>query len=172
MLDLHKVAPMMMMATRKRRRFFTLLEVMVGIALLTLASGVIGWRMHKAIQKKKFQSGIERLKERFFICQRLAVATQDDWTGEFKQKEKDWVFELSCIDGKIKKLPTLTLEGITIALNGKKVSELDFEFYSSGQVVPEGVLRFSQDSLQEEWKISEIFQREEGKKLGPFGAKS
>lgn len=148
----------------KHRRFFTLLEVMVAIALLTLASGVIGWKMHKAIEKKRFQSAIERLKERFFICQRFAVTTEADWKGELKQEKKEWVFASTCIDGKFKSLIPLKFEKISVALNGKPVQKLDFDFYASGQVVPEGTLSFTEGTLRQEWKVSEICQREAGKK--------
>ena len=38
--------------TRRKSRAFTLLELMIGIVLITLMSGLIGIKMHKAIQRK------------------------------------------------------------------------------------------------------------------------
>ena len=77
------------------------------------------------------------------------------------------VFEISCIDGEFKNFPPVKLEGISIALNGKRAKEWEFDFFSCGQVRPEGILLFSQGPLKDEWKISEILLREEGEKQGP-----
>jgi len=150
-----------------KRRAFTLLEVMVAIVILVIASGVVGLRVHKAVEKKKFQSELDRLRVRFTISQRLATAMQADWKGTLKREEKGWVFETACEEVEGKRLSPLHLEGIEIQFNGKKVRELTIDFFSSGHTSPEGTFQFSRDSEKIQWKTSEIFLRDEGKKLGP-----
>ena len=105
------------------RRSLTLLEVMVGIALLLLATGVIGWNMQQAIAKKKFQSDLGRLRTQWISCQRVAMATQTDWKGQLRRKGGHWTFIAESIDGvSAKSLPPLDLNPLSLFLDGKKSS--------------------------------------------------
>ena len=151
---------------KTNKRLFSLLEVMVAMVLLTMASGVIGWNMYQAVQKKQFQSELERLRAQFTACQKLAVASQADWQGVFKKKKGEWVFEAKSEDET--RFPPLHLHEISILLNGKQVDQLVVNFFSSGKVLPEGKVKFSRNESRVEWEISEIFQRGEGQKLGPL----
>lgn len=151
---------------KKNKRPFTLLEVMVALVLLVIAGGGIVWKMQGAIQKKRFQSELERFRARLTVCQRLSVAMQSDWKGVLERKGNEWVFEVSC-EEEARKLPPLTLHS-KILLNGKKFDGMTFDFFSSGEVFPLATLTFSQKDERTEWQLSEIFEREEGKKLGPL----
>jgi prepilin-type N-terminal cleavage/methylation domain-containing protein len=152
----------------RSKRSFTLLEILIGIALLAIASGLVGWKMHRAIQKKEFHSALERLKSRFIVCQRLAVATQADWQGQFQKSEAGWVFETTCDEGRVKKLSPLQLGSLEILLDGKRVNGLTVDFFASGQVSPAGTFRFMRKEEIVEWKVSELIQREEGNQQGPL----
>lgn len=147
-----------------RKRPFTLLEVMVALALLLIAAGALGLKMHSMVQKKKFQSQLNRLKSRFCACQKLAIAMQSDWEGVLKQEGRNWVFETQCLDGvKMKKLSPLVLEPpFQVFFNGKVISGIQVDFYSSGEVLPKGELRFRKDKTDsQQWQIPEMFQKSE-----------
>jgi prepilin-type N-terminal cleavage/methylation domain-containing protein len=150
-----------------KRRPFTLIEVMVAIVILVIASSVVGLRMHKAIEKKKFQSELERLRIRFTVSQRLATAMQADWKGTLKHEGKGWIFETVCDEVSGKRLTPLHLEALKIFFNGKTVKELTVDFFASGHTFPEGVFLFERGEEKSQWKTSELFLRNEGKKLGP-----
>ena len=150
-----------------KRRPFTLIQVMVAIVILVIASGVVGLRMHKAIEKKKFQSELERLRIRFTVSQRLASAMQADWKGTLKREGKGWIFETACEEVNGRRLTPLHLEALEIFFNGKKVKEIDLDFFASGHTFPEGIFVFERDGEKAHWKTSELFLRDEGKKLGP-----
>lgn len=141
---------------------------MMAIVLLAMASGVIGWKMHKAVEKKQFQSQLERLQTRFTVAQKLAVTMQADWKGVLKKQKKEWVFETTCEEGTARKLSPLHLKAMEVFFDGKKVDELTFDFFSSGKVLPEGNFSFTTPSDKVQWKTSQLFQRQEGKKLGPI----
>jgi prepilin-type N-terminal cleavage/methylation domain-containing protein len=148
------------------KRPFTLLEVMVAIALLVIASGGIAWKMQGAVRKKQFQSQVERLHTRLAVCQRMAMAMQADWRAVLQHKGNEWILQAFCDEG-TRKLAPLVLH-LEILLDGKKVNEVAVDFFASGQVLPGGVLTLSQKGERVEWKLSEIFQREGGEKLGPL----
>lgn len=121
-----------------------MLEVMIAIALVAMASALVGWKMQEAVKRKKFQSEIERLHVRLAVCQRLATAAQSDWRGTLKPQKEGWLFEMNCEEEGKKKLAPLKLHRMDIFLDGKKVDQLTIDFFSSGHVSPEGKLLFSQ----------------------------
>lgn len=149
------------------RRAFTLIEVLIAIVLLAIASSVVGLRMHKAIEKKKFQTELERLRSRLRVSQKLAVSMQADWRGTLKKGEKGWIFEARCEEVEGRRLTPLHLDRLEIFFNGKRVDELNLDFFASGHISPDGVFLFQSDAGKERWKTSDLFLREEGKKLGP-----
>ena len=149
---------------RIRKNGFTLLEVMVAIAILAMASSVIGWKMHGAVCKKRFQSQTERLQDRFIVTQRLAIAMQADWKGVLRKETDGWVLEISCEEGKGRAFSPLHIRCMEILFEGKPVDELTFDFFTSGEVRPNGLFSFIHPLDKIEWRCSE---RDEGKKLGP-----
>lgn len=141
------------------KRAFSLLEVMVGMALLVIASGSIAWKMQGAIAAKRFRSDLERLHARLLVCQRLSCAQLADWEGVFKWEGSKLVFEASCEEGQ--KFSPLKLD-LATTFNGKRFDEMTINFFSTGQVVPTGLFVFSRKEERAEWNLPDIFQREEG----------
>ncbi|HSX11289.1 MAG TPA: type II secretion system protein [Chlamydiales bacterium] len=151
---------------KKSKRLFTLLEVMIAMVVLVIASGGIAWKMQGAVRRKQFQSELERFRARLMVCQRLAVAMQADWRGVLVQNGQEWTFEVTCEEEGQRRLSSLVLHS-SIQLDGKKISGMTLDFFASGQVLPAGRLTFSQNGERVEWRLSEIFQKDEGKRLGP-----
>ncbi|MBX7067111.1 MAG: type II secretion system GspH family protein [Parachlamydiales bacterium] len=150
------------------RRAFTLLEVMVALVLIAIASTAVSIQLRGAIEKKKFNSNLDRLKSRMFVAQKLAIATQADWTGVLKKEKDGWTFLVQTDETNGKQFSPLRLDKMELYLNGKKInSQLVFDFFSSGHTSPEGILSFKQGSQHCEWKGFDLFQRNEGKKSGP-----
>jgi len=161
----------------KSRRYFTLLEVMVGLTLLLIAAGAIGWKMHGFIEKRRFQSDLDRLKFRLMTLQTLSANMQSDWLGVLRREKKNWIFESHCIDQpKIRFATTGSFQSFEIFFNNETLDTLEIFFYSSGEVKPMGSLLFHPRSNQtgmkdQEWVLPEIFQKQKGdgvKNLGPI----
>ncbi len=153
---------------QQSKRPFTLLEVMIALALLLIASGVIGMKMYHAVQKKQFQSAVERLRTRLLVSQKLAVVMQADWKGVLKKKGKEWIFEAACEEVNARKFAPLRFSVAEIRFNGRRIDQLTLDFFATGQVLPEGTLLFSSDSEKVRWETADLFQREAGKGLGPL----
>lgn len=136
------------------KRTFTLIEVMVAFVLLAIASSIVGVRMHKAIEKKKFYSEIERFKNRLFVSQRLALAMQSDWKGVLKKENDGWTFLVTCEESNVRQLKPLRMEKKQILFNGREVQELEFSFFSTGIVFPLGKLTIQKGSEFAEWELS------------------
>ncbi len=125
--------------------------------LLVIASGAIGINMHKAIQKKKFQSELDQLKALLITSQKLALAMQADWQGTLRKEAQGWVFESVCEEISGKKLTPLHLGETEIFFNGKKIRKLEVDFFSSGLTLPEGVFVFLRNSQKVEWRTADLF---------------
>ena len=155
----------------RSKRSFTLLEWMIAISLLLIASGLTGSKMRDALVKRKFRSDLDRLRSRCLVCQRLAASTQTDWSGVLRKEKKGWSFEVRCGDSsRMGRFAPLKIEIGSILLNGKKVEEIPVDFFASGKIHPEGKLLFlgEKNALKEEWNVPQIFFAEEGEKLGPL----
>lgn len=148
---------------------------MIALALFLLAGSVVGWKMHQAVGKKRFESDLARLESQLLVCQRLALTTQADWKGILKKEKEGWIFETICIDDPhAKKLKPLHLHSFILTFNGRKTDETEFDFFSTGKTLPEGTLHFIQNAhsspLKKEWNLPALFHAEtsrEAKKPPP-----
>jgi hypothetical protein len=155
-------------------RPFSLLEIMVGLALILMAAGAIGWKMHGFLETRRFRTSLEQLKSRILTAHRMAVNMQADWEGILKREGKNWIFEAVCLDPpSLKPRASLKLHFSKILFEGKEQSHFTFTFFSSGEIRPSGSYQFQSSQFQsaggektETWNLPEIF----GKSAG-FGSK-
>jgi hypothetical protein len=141
---------------------------MVAICLVTAAAGAIGWNMHRRIARKKFTASIEKLHSRLSTCRRLSFNCQADWRCSLAWNGKSWALASRCVD-RPQSLPSLDLGSFLLILDGEKKNTLTFDFTSTGEVLPGGVLQLqnSPEESKVEWRIPDIFFLEEGTKSGP-----
>jgi hypothetical protein len=146
---------------------------MIGLALLMIAMGTIGWKMNGFIQKKQFYTDLRQLNSRCLTLRKMAISMQADWEATLKPKEKNWVFETVCLDlEKQIAFPPIKLRGTDVLLNGKELNMLKILFFSSGKIEPHGSLFFrgKAHGQTETWDFPKIFGMEEGdgvRSLGP-----
>ncbi len=158
-----------------KSRNFTLLEILLGLALLLLASGFLGIKMEEALVKKRFQSEFDQIRNRCIVCHRLAIAMHADWRGQFIHTGTGWVFKTFCLDStKVKALPPIQLSSISLFLNKKKIDAFSIDFISTGSIFPAATLeiRYAKNSkiAPQILQFPDACQAEVGhkKKLGPI----
>lgn len=147
----------------------TLIEVMIAISLLILATSALGWKMHGLLVKKRFASNVERVRSRLMTCRRMALNMQCDWRADIEYQGKKLVLRASCIDSpKTLDLPILSLDALEFVLNGEKVDKISFDFTASGDIFPEGLLQIQGPKVGIiEWELPDLFSLQKGNKLGP-----
>ncbi len=148
----------------------TLIEVMVGMALLIIAASGIGWKVHGMIVKKRFASNVERIRSRFLTCHRIAFNMQCDWIADIECDGKKVFFRVSCRENpKVLDLPPLALDSLEMRWEGERVSKISFEFAASGDIFPHGRLEIrNEDVGKVEWKLPDFFSLYTGKTRGPI----
>lgn len=136
-------------------RKFTLLEILIALVLILIASSAIGIKMNGAIKKKRFHSNIDCFADRIVTAQKLALITQTDWSGYLEKQMDHWILFISSEEGKTKELKRLKMSYFDISLNGRIVkNRLDFEFLASGGMLPEGILSFTQGNLKRDFSLA------------------
>lgn len=143
------------------KRAFTLLELMIGLVLIALISGVIGVRIGGAIEEKRFSSSIERLSAELESCRRLALTAQVDWIAVLEKKKGVFVLQKSCPELGKESFATWKSNS-AMQFNGKAANRLSFQFTSSGKVAPSGTLLLSDGKRTVSWKLPDQFSVFEG----------
>lgn len=122
----------------RKEHNFTLLEVLVVIFLLGIASSVVGWKMHGLVKKKAFQTQVDRLELRLQMVKELALTQEADWRLILTRTEKGWMVEAYSLEEGGKRLPALLLDEMELQFEKKTIRELQFDLFTSGQAFPKG----------------------------------
>ena len=147
----------MLVHSYRVRRWFTLIELVIVIALLTLAGGVIGVKTVGALQEQRFRSEVYLVVERLRLAQELMLIMNCDVTLKFKQLPHNKGIEVQLLtDQKLPpswhalvgtaplKLGYINLveyDGPHLLPNGP--GELNLAFYSKGIVMSRGIVRLA-----------------------------
>lgn len=141
------------------KRAFTLLEIVVAMALIAMVAALLGWRGHEAVVQRRFETELALFRNSCEVCQRLAVTMQADWKGTLKRQGSQWVFETVCVDSsQTRSLKAVQLHPMEISFNrGKVAKEWTIQFFASGKVSPQGTLLFEQKEQKKELKLPDLF---------------
>jgi hypothetical protein len=129
----------------RSKKSFTLLELFLCLALLTLLSGVVGWQMKDVLAHHQFRNSVDRLVSRIRELQVLTTSYQNDMGIEIYTEEGQLQYKLiteeplPIFDFK-KNYPLQGIDAIT--LKGKKVKESKIMLFSNGRITPCETLGF------------------------------
>ncbi|QLH36565.1 MAG: type II secretion system protein [Parachlamydiaceae bacterium] len=77
-----------MQPSLKSKRFFTLIELLIVLMVLALASGVIGFSVHRALREQRFKTEVELVADSLRLAQNLMLIMNADVHVTFKADEK------------------------------------------------------------------------------------
>ncbi len=146
-------------AALKRMTFkksLTLLELMIGLVLIALVSGVVGVRIGGAMEEKRFRSSVDRLFAELESCRRQALAAQVDWVALLEKKKDIFILRKVCPETG-KEVASTWKSACEMSFNGKAANALSFQFASSGKVAPSGTLILSDKKRTVSWKLPDQF---------------
>ena len=138
------------------KRSFTLLELLIGIALIVVISGAVGLRVGMGIEEKKFQSSIGRLFVELEACRHLALNSQADWIAILEEKDGCFILHKSCPEMQ-REVTASWKSPCQIHFNQEKANLLSFQFSSSGKLSPQGILSFSDGKRKISWTLPDHF---------------
>lgn len=143
-----------------RKHPFSLLEVMIGLALLLLAAGAVSWNVHQAVKKYKFRSDIARVQLQLESCYTLALNTAVDWKFHLAYKQDRLRVQALCLHGSAPSAKPLLIDSLKVLFNGQEIEELAVYFSPTGRVEPAGRLEFyhPSSSFHEEILLPDLFR--------------
>lgn len=140
-----------------RREAVTLLELLIVIAIISLASGVVAISINKAIVDQKFRTEVSMVVEELRLAQDLMLILSTDAHVHFESDKKEegirYYLELETalplnIEREIlrKKKPLKTIKGVffrdELPLETKE-RHVDVKFLSNGAVMSKGIIRLA-----------------------------
>lgn len=126
------------MIKKKGRQSFTLLEIIISIAILSVAAVVISWEMKGVLSANHFQKNIDWLVTDLKKAQILALSDRVDIELKIKKIGDTYSYQLHSDDPIpfFEKKP-MKLKGIeSIFQKDKSLSSYVFTIYSSGRITP------------------------------------
>ena len=147
---------------QKRNRFFTLLEVILFIAIVSIVSTVIGISIGKGVSKYRLEREVKRFYEKFFFIKKMAIANQCDLIVDITQKKKGVLLEIGTSEnGGIfpnRKREKEYFSSIYFKFIGdKKIkNSVRLFFYSTGDFYPKGKLRIYGGGISSKKRFRDI----------------
>jgi hypothetical protein len=130
-----------------RKSNFTLLEIVLCVAILGTAAVTISWQMRGLLHTHHFNANVDRILTDLQKCQLIALSDQVDIEMRIKREGGAFQYTLHCDDpipSFIKK--PMKLKGIEKMKTGKKeVTSHTFFISSKGNVTPSTELAIFQD---------------------------
>ena len=129
--------------TTRASRPFTLLEICLCIAILTLVSGFLGIRIKEAVDHQRFLSQISGFTSELKRLQGFALSYKADFGIKIYQEEGKFYYKPFTDEPLdfIRKVPRRALKGVTaLSLNKKDVKEVSIQILSSGQIEPKEII--------------------------------
>jgi len=123
---------------KTNRRLFTLVEIVVCLAILGMASGLVGIQIRRMVADHTFQSNVTNLISELKKCQLVAACDQTDIDVVIAKEGKHYAFWIETDDKLLyfsKRKMLMTGVG-RIEKGGKEVSREVIHFYPSGRFDP------------------------------------
>lgn len=133
------------MRTSKKKRVFTLLEIIVCLVIVTMLMGLVGVKTYQLIDLYRFRSSVHKMLSEINHWQLWAMTHNDDVHLKISQEKGEYFFQPETEAPY--PLPSLLtkqkLYGVKrIKMDGKTLSSLDLDIYSTGRIEPTGILQY------------------------------
>ncbi|NGX39795.1 MAG: hypothetical protein KR126chlam1_01128 [Chlamydiae bacterium] len=136
------------LSKQRTRRPFTLLEIALCIAILSMVASVLGLQIRNMVTAHYFQKSVDSLLTDLRKLQIIALSDRSDLTLKINCQDGKYSYEVMSDDPIPCLLPKKgSLQGVKkISFSKKRIrSSLELKIFSSGRVEPKGVLSFYPD---------------------------
>jgi hypothetical protein len=135
------------MKKKTTKKYFTLLEIILTITLLSICFSFIGIKINTVLYSYKFKDNIKKIDAYFEFCKKMAETNQADIYLKLSQNDKKTYLKIGTDEKmgffeKTKKLDDVFNDFI-FAFNKKNIDNVEIIFSSNGEVFPKGKFVFS-----------------------------
>lgn len=140
---------------RAKRRFISLIELLIVITILSLVSGVVGIQIHKTLREQRFTTETALVLDKLRLAQELMLILRTDAHVIFKQEPNQdlinlWIEVETPLDTLRKDIQKpIALKTIQFVefkdelVYETKMGEIDIKFLSGGNLMSKGIVRLS-----------------------------
>lgn len=135
---------------KNKRWSFTLLEMMVALAVLSMAAVAIGWQTIRLVAHHRFETGGRMLYTALLEAQMISMIHRTDSTFTITQEGGRFFYQWQSDEpAKVFHSPAQELKGvswISIDKKGKLNKPIVFNVFSSGRIEPTLALELHDDA--------------------------
>ncbi len=141
---------MFLLPKRNKRKSFTLLEIMVCLALISLLAGLVGMKGVDLLAHHRFYRGLQSWLFDVHQVQILAMNQGADVTCTIKKNQEGTYQAIFESDSPSFHSTTHDLKEVSeLFLENKPVKEVKVTFFSSGRTFPTGILKIEPQKMKQ-----------------------
>lgn len=129
----------------KRKRLFTLIEMVIALALLSLVGTVVGVSAKRLIDAHRFESHLLDLFHTLEQAQILSATYNAEVTVDLCREKNTFVARFHTQEPHLKRYfatPKQLPQTAAVTWNAQPISSFHIAIYAGGRIVPRGVLAF------------------------------
>lgn len=139
-----------------KSRYLSLIELMVGIAIIAIAAGAVGFRIVCALEDARFQSSLDRVSAELSYCQRQARSMQADWFAVIQIHSGRLAFQRSCPEAGQASMSTWESHA-ELRWDEKPIERISIHFAATGKIAPSGALEWIGKRRKVRWDFPDRF---------------
>lgn len=142
-----KKIKLQLMQRHRHKKSFTLLEIMICIAIMALAASAMIYPLSGLLKEHRFQQGVKQFVTHLREMQSLALNYQSDMTLQFYQ-ENGKIMCRGVTDEPIFLFKPFEMGNISSLMHARKKAKmpLTFNIYPTGRIEPAGTLTFQSET--------------------------
>lgn len=118
------------------KRSFTLLEILICLAIVGLLSALFGFQGKKFLDEQRFENSLQLIKGEWEKSKFLSLVYQTDIELEIVRKKNDFFLQRKCDEPGLSHSATTSLPGLRdLRYQGRKPKKIVFAKFSSGHAV-------------------------------------
>jgi type II secretory pathway pseudopilin PulG len=141
------------MTKMSNRRFFTLLELMIALMILTLIGALTSTQIKKLIDVHRFEQEVSTLFTTLQEAQILSATYRTDLSLDLTFSNNTLAYQITTDEPftpfQLNQSPITLPHTARLQFNGKKATRLHFDIYSGGRIEPRGLLSLLQTTGEE-----------------------
>lgn len=140
-----------------KKRYVTLIEMLIALAIIAVGAGLIGINVNKAVKEQRFNGEVSLVVDQLRLAQNLMLILNQDVHVKFRPKggvltcqldfecplDKGWDKELNQRPTALNAIRSISLKTSNGKLESTEQGEVILQFMSGGTVMSRGVLTLS-----------------------------
>ena len=142
------------------KRKFTLIELIIVLAIIGMSCSLIGIKINKVIYSHNVKNDLKKIEYYFQFCKKIALFNQMDVYLVLEQKKDSTLLKIGTDENlgffKNSKPLKYDFKNINFSFNNKKMKKIEVLFCATGSILPEGSFKFFDIKKEREIIINKV----------------